>query len=53
MGANKSDKESNQQLMKKFREICADLNLDKSAADEAFNSFQRIQINYTLEVNYI
>lgn len=38
-------------LSRKFGEICSDLNLDKAAADEAFNSFQRIQINYTLDVS--
>lgn len=38
-------------LMKKFRELCADLNMDKAAADEALLSFQRIGMNYTLEVS--
>lgn len=44
--------ESNQQteLIKRYKEVCADLNLDKSSADEAQQSFQRIGINYTLEV---
>ena len=38
-------------LLKKYKEVCADLNLDKAAADEALQSFQRIGINYTLEVS--
>lgn len=38
-------------LMKKFKELCADLNMDKAAADEALLSFQRIGMNYTLEVS--
>ncbi|RWS25254.1 Retinoblastoma-like protein 1 [Leptotrombidium deliense] len=48
MGASKGDQET-AQLMKKYKEVCADLNLDKTAADEALTSFQRIGINYTLE----
>ncbi|XP_074598493.1 retinoblastoma-like protein 1 isoform X2 [Brevipalpus obovatus] len=40
---------SDSALGRKFGEICSELNLDKAAADEAFNSFQRIQINYTLD----
>lgn len=38
-------------LMNKFRELCADLNMDKAAADEALTSYQRIGMNYTLEVS--
>lgn len=37
-------------LLKKYKEVCADLNLDKAAADEAWQSFQRIGVNYSLEV---
>jgi hypothetical protein len=38
-------------LLKKYKEVCADLNLDRAAADEAWQSMQRIRINYTLEVS--
>ena len=38
-------------LLKKYKEVCADLNLDKAAADEALQSFQRIGVNYSLEVS--
>jgi len=44
----KSDSE--EELKKRFKDLCSDLNLDKSSADEAWNSYQRIGINYTLEV---
>lgn len=37
-------------LIRRYKEVCADLNLDKAAADEAWLSFQRIGVNYTLEV---
>lgn len=40
-------------LLKKYKEVCADLNLDKASADEAWQSFQRIGINYTLEVSIL
>lgn len=40
-------------LLKKYKEVCADLNLDKASADEAWQSFQRIGINYTLEVSIV
>lgn len=49
MASSSSSSSSNVQLSRKFREICSDLNLDRATADEAYNSFQRIQINYTLE----
>lgn len=37
-------------LIKRYKEICADLNMNKSAADEALSSFNRIGNNYSLEV---
>ena len=37
-------------IRKKYKEVCDDLNLDKAAADEAWQSFQRIGVNYSLEV---
>ncbi|KAI1297170.1 Retinoblastoma-like protein 1 [Halotydeus destructor] len=36
-------------VSKRYKEVCADLNLDKHSADEAWQSFQRIGRNYTLE----
>ncbi|RWS02001.1 Retinoblastoma-like protein 1 [Dinothrombium tinctorium] len=49
MGANRNENPEMTQLTKKYKEVCQDLNLDKTAADEAWSSFQRIGINYTLE----
>lgn len=42
--------ETDTELAKRYKDLCADLNLDKTAADEAWQSFQRIGINYSLEV---
>lgn len=50
MGHNANDSQND--LQKKYKEVCADLNLDKAAADEAWQSFQRIGNNYSLEVSY-
>lgn len=47
------EKQAVQALDKRFREVCADLNLDKLSADEALQTFQRIGINYTLEVSFL
>lgn len=47
---NKQEIES---LLKKYKEICSDLNMNKSAADEALSSFNRIGNNYSLEVNLV
>lgn len=49
MGHNAND--SLNDLQKKYKEVCSDLNLDKASADEAWQSFQRIGNNYSLEVN--
>lgn len=45
--------ETEEELKKRFKELCFDLNLDKSSADEAWTSYQRIGINYTLEVSLL
>ena len=37
----------------RFRSLCADLNIDKNTADEAWRNYQSISTNYTLEVTYI
>lgn len=36
---------------KRYHELCSDLNMDKDAADEAWESYERIRQNYILEVN--
>lgn len=35
----------------RFRGLCADLNIDKNTADEAWRNYETISTNYTLEVN--
>lgn len=34
----------------KFRGLCADLNIDRNTADEAWRNYETISTNYTLEV---
>jgi hypothetical protein len=34
----------------KFRGLCADLNIDRNTAEEAWRSYETISTNYTLEV---
>lgn len=34
----------------RFQEVCADLNMDRNTAEEAWQSFKQISTNYTLEV---
>ncbi|KAG1681663.1 Retinoblastoma-like protein 1 [Nymphon striatum] len=33
----------------RFREVCADLNMDRNTAEESWQSFEQISTNYTLE----
>lgn len=51
MGMKNNDTED--ELKKRFKDLCSDLNLDKTSADEAWTSYQRIGINYTLEVSLV
>lgn len=37
-------------IFKKFNNLCNDLNMDKDAANEAWNSYETISQNYSLEV---
>ena len=37
-------------IYKKHQELCAELNMDKGAADEAWQSYESIRQNYSLEV---
>lgn len=45
--------ESEDNLHVRYEEICLDLNLDKSAKDEAWEAYNRISVNYTLEVGVL
>ncbi|XP_046356555.1 retinoblastoma-like protein 1 isoform X1 [Haliotis rufescens] len=36
-------------VQQRYEELCLDLNMDKTAEGEAWESYQRIQLNYTLE----
>lgn len=35
---------------KRYEELCLDLNMDRDAKEDAWEAFQRIQENYSLEV---
>jgi len=37
---------------RRFDELCLDLNMDKHAREESWQSYTRIRTNYTLEVSY-
>jgi len=39
-------------LHRRYKDVALDLNLDKASEDEAWQSFQRIGRNYTLEVSF-
>ncbi|XP_059160736.1 retinoblastoma-like protein 2 isoform X2 [Physella acuta] len=36
-------------ILQRFEEICQDLNMDSSTKEEAWQNYQKIQMNYTLE----
>jgi hypothetical protein len=42
------DADSN--ILKRYEELCASLNMDKDATDEAWQNYENIRQNYTLEV---
>ena len=42
--------EAEDNTLRRYEELCLDLNLDKSAKEEAWECFERISTNYTLEV---
>lgn len=48
MGRSSEDGDEDSHF-KRYHEICASLNLDRKATDEAWQSYQRINSNYTLE----
>jgi retinoblastoma-like protein 1 len=37
-------------VFKRHQELCVNLNMDKDAADEAWQNYETIRQNYTLEV---
>jgi hypothetical protein len=44
--------DGDENIEQRFEELCLDLNMDKSAKDEAWQAFERISTNYTLEVGF-
>lgn len=40
-------------ILQRFEEICQDLNMDASTKEEAWQNYQKIQMNYTLEVSSV
>ncbi len=36
-----------------YEDLCMDLNLDKTSKEEAWQSFEAIRTNYTLEVGFV
>ena len=36
----------------RYEDLCMDLNLDKTSKEEAWQSFETIRTNYTLEVGF-
>lgn len=45
--------DSDDHLFKKHQELCSKLNLDVATSTQAWENFQNIQTNYTLEVGLI
>ncbi|BFZ13546.1 hypothetical protein BsWGS_16586 [Bradybaena similaris] len=46
MGLSEEDEEN---ILQRFEEICLDLNMDTSTKEEAWQNYQKIQTNFTLE----
>ena len=44
------DGDASENVDEKFRNLCADLNIDRQTADEAWRNYETISTNYTLEV---
>lgn len=40
-------------IFKKYQTLCNDLNMDKDAANKAWNSYETIMQNYSLEVSKV
>jgi len=48
-----TDDYENETMLHKYTELCADLNMDKMTTEEAWQSFENISQNYTLEVDLV
>ncbi|KAL3858951.1 hypothetical protein ACJMK2_009197 [Sinanodonta woodiana] len=48
-----SSEDGDEKVEQRYEELCLDLNMDKNAKEEAWNSYQRIRTNYTLEGDQI
>lgn len=53
MGLSEDGDENGQDIYERFDDLCLDLNLDTSSKDEAWEAFERIRTNYTLEVGMV
>jgi hypothetical protein len=42
--------EADENVFKRHQDLCVNLNMDKDAADEAWQNYETIRQNYTLEV---
>jgi hypothetical protein len=42
---------ADENILERHQELCSNLNMDKDAADEAWQNYQTIRQNYTLEVS--
>ena len=47
------DDQTDDKAEQRYEDLCSALNLDKNAKEEAWESFQRISENYTLEVSFM
>jgi retinoblastoma-like protein 1 len=42
---------ADEHIFKRHQDLCVNLNMDKDAADEAWQNYETIRQNYTLEVS--
>ena len=49
-GANDRDKSI---IKQRFDNVCKEVNMDQATAESAWETYERIDRNYTLEVSYI
>ena len=45
--------EGEESVLQRYEELCLDLNMDKNAKEDAWQSYQRIRTNFTLEVVFL
>ena len=43
--------EGDENVEDRYEELCLDLNMDKNTKEEAWDNYDKIRQNYTLEVN--